>query len=149
MAENDKQTRRSFLSRLWMGAGLFLSYGTAAFYGFNFLSPRFRKPQPRRILVTSADKLPPGASTTFKDLSGRKIVLVNSGNGFIALSTTCTHLGCSTYWVPEKSHSFCPCHDGYFDVNGNVVSGPPPRPLDKFEVFVDENDNVFVEVREA
>ncbi|TDI85191.1 MAG: hypothetical protein E2O78_04900 [Caldithrix sp.] len=37
----------------------------------------------------------------------------------------------------------CPCHDGVFDVNGNVVSGPPPRPLQKYEVDVDENDNVF------
>ena len=149
MAEDSKPSRRTFLSQLWMGAGLFLSYGTAAFYSLRFLSPRFKQSQPRRILVTSADKLPPGASTTFKDLSGRKIVLVNSGNGFVALSTTCTHLGCTTYWEQETSHFFCPCHNGYFDVNGNVVSGPPPRPLEKFAVFVDENDNVFVEVREA
>lgn len=149
MASSEKQSRRSFLSRLWMSLGLLLSYGTAAFYSFSFLSPRFKKPQPRRILVTSAGKLPPGMSTTFKDLNGRKIVLVNSGQGFVALSTTCTHLGCTAYWEPEKGHFFCPCHNGFFDVNGNVISGPPPRPLDKFAVVVDENDNVFVEVREA
>lgn len=149
MAAEEKQTRRGFLARLWMSTGLFLSYGTAAFYGFSFLSPRLKKPQPRRVLVTSADKLPPGASMTFKDLSGRKIVLVNSGSGFVALSTTCTHLGCTAYWEPDKSHFFCPCHNGFFDVNGNVVSGPPPRPLEKFNVVLDENDNVFVEVREA
>jgi ubiquinol-cytochrome c reductase iron-sulfur subunit len=78
----------------------------------------------------------------------------------LVLVGICTHLGCSPLakFVEGAASGlgrdwpggfFCPCHDGVFDVNGNVVSGPPPRPLDGYEVEVDENDNVFVLLQES
>ncbi len=77
------------------------------------------------------------------------MILVNSEKGLKALSTTCTHLGCKTYWEPENDRFYCPCHEAVFDTEGNVVSGPPPRPLDSYEVDVDEKDNVYVFVKET
>ncbi len=141
--------RRGFLAHLLMIVSLILSYGTAIAYAFKFLLPPNRKPKYRRLLVTSLENLPRDASKVFKDLSGREIVLVNTEKGLKALSTTCTHLGCKVYWEPENVRFFCPCHDGVFDINGNVVSGPPPRPLDSYQVEVDENDNIYVLVKEA
>lgn len=59
------------------------------------------------------------------------------------LSNVCTHLGCRVTWQPEIEHYVSPCHDGHFDVFGNVVSGPPPRPLDEFATKI-ENGNLFI-----
>ncbi len=145
----NKTGRRGFLGRLVMVIGLIAGYGTGAVYALQFLLPRKQKPRYRQLLVTSLDGIPKDGDKTFKDLAGREIVLVNTREGLKAISTTCTHLGCKVYWEPENVRFFCPCHDGVFDVNGNVVSGPPPRPLDNYEVVVDENDNVFVMVQET
>ncbi|MCG8604125.1 Rieske (2Fe-2S) protein [bacterium] len=142
-------SRRGFFKRLLMSLGLVASYGTGAVYGLQFLLPRKHKTNLRKLLITSLDQLPQGASKTFRDLSGREMVLVNSQDGLKAISTSCTHLGCKSYWEPDNNRFFCPCHDGVFDVNGEVVSGPPPRPLDRYEVEVDENENVFVILTES
>jgi menaquinol-cytochrome c reductase iron-sulfur subunit len=58
-------------------------------------------------------------------------------------SDICTHLGCRVTWHPDQEHYISPCHDGHFDVVGNVVSGPPPRPLDEFVTKI-EDGNLFV-----
>jgi menaquinol-cytochrome c reductase iron-sulfur subunit len=65
-------------------------------------------------------------------------VLTTSGQDFIAISNVCTHLGCRVRWIPEEDGYFCPCHNGVFSKDGSVVSGPPPRPLDRFEVKVED-----------
>lgn len=70
-------------------------------------------------------------------------VLTDNGRDFIAMSNICTHLGCRVRWISEQGEFFCPCHNGVFDKQGNVVSGPPPRPLDRYEVKV-EDDQIFV-----
>jgi len=54
-----------------------------------------------------------------------------------------THLGCRVWWHPDQEHYISPCHDGHFDKMGNVVSGPPPRPLDEYVTRI-ENGNLFV-----
>lgn len=51
----------------------------------------------------------------------------------------CTHLGCAYSWDQPKQQFECPCHGGKFDKNGNRIAGPPPRPLDRYEVKVDGN----------
>jgi Rieske Fe-S protein len=59
------------------------------------------------------------------------------------MSNICTHLSCRVRWVAERGQFFCPCHNGVFDKEGLVVSGPPPRPLDRYEVKV-EGDQLFI-----
>jgi len=61
-----------------------------------------------------------------------------SGAGYRALSATCTHLGCGVAWDDAKSQFVCPCHAGTFDRSGKVVSGPPPRPMDRFETRLND-----------
>jgi Rieske Fe-S protein len=70
-------------------------------------------------------------------------VLTDNGRDFIAMSNICTHLGCRVRWISDQEEFFCPCHNGVFDKQGKVVSGPPPRPLDRYEVKV-ENDQILV-----
>ena len=57
--------------------------------------------------------------------------------GLSALSTTCTHLGCGVSWDAEKKVFICPCHGGSYAPDGSVLSGPPPRPLERLEVSLD------------
>ena len=63
-------------------------------------------------------------------------VIRNSSDGFIALSATCTHLRCILQWEKESGRLVCPCHAGAFDMNGNVVAGPPPQPLQSLKVDI-------------
>jgi menaquinol-cytochrome c reductase iron-sulfur subunit len=70
-------------------------------------------------------------------------ILTENGRDYIAMSNICTHLGCRVRWIPDKEQFFSPCHNGIFDKLGYVVSGPPPRPLDRYEVRV-EDDQIYI-----
>lgn len=59
-------------------------------------------------------------------------------------SNICTHLACRVSWHANLQHYVSPCHDGHFDIVGEVVSGPPPRPLDEFATKI-ENGNLFIQ----
>jgi len=65
-------------------------------------------------------------------------VLTENGQDFTVMSNICTHLGCRVRWITEKEGFFCPCHNGVFSKDGSVVSGPPPRSLDRFENKVED-----------
>ena len=64
-------------------------------------------------------------------------VLKKSNNAVIAYTPQCTHLGCAYHW-DDGSHTFvCPCHTSAFSLDGQVLGGPAPRPLDRYMVKVD------------
>jgi Rieske Fe-S protein len=121
---------------------------TAAFTGLAAMGIRFITPVKReinrRIFTVGLDELPLDDSRTFQDLRGRDLMLVRTGDREVkAISTICTHLGCTVHWQSDRKEFYCPCHNGRFDQNGNVLSGPPPGPLDLYRVEI-EGDNVFV-----
>jgi Rieske Fe-S protein len=71
-------------------------------------------------------------------------ILVRKDDGsYTAFSATCTHLGCTVQYRPDLRHIWCACHNGEFDLNGVNVAGPPPRPLDRWEVNV-SGDEIWV-----
>lgn len=53
-------------------------------------------------------------------------------------SNWCTHLSCRVTWEEDRSIYICPCHDGHFDKEGQVVAGPPPKPMYEYETMVEE-----------
>jgi menaquinol-cytochrome c reductase iron-sulfur subunit len=55
-----------------------------------------------------------------------------------AFSNKCTHLSCRVNWNQDQQQYICPCHDAHFDINGKIISGPPPRPLDTYETKVED-----------
>ena len=61
----------------------------------------------------------------------------------VALLSKCSHLGCAVQWDGDGKKFRCPCHGGVYDEHGNVESGPPPRPLTRLDVKI-ENDVCFV-----
>ena len=56
----------------------------------------------------------------------------------IAISAACSHLGCIVTWDEEQKIFKCPCHDGKYDVEGRVISGPPPGPLRRHKAKVED-----------
>lgn len=65
-------------------------------------------------------------------------IIRGDGDKIVAFSSTCTHLSCRVSWKPEENRYTCPCHAGYFDFDGKVIDGPPPRPLDQYETKIEE-----------
>lgn len=130
---------------MWLG--LASSYGTAAVFFGRFLVPRRRTPELRKVFVCRAEEIPPGESRVVADLRGGTLLLAHTERGFRAIGTRCTHLGCRVHWDPPGKRFVCPCHMGIFDADGKVVSGPPPAPLDRFEVVV-VHGMLYVEMRE-
>ena len=55
----------------------------------------------------------------------------------VAFGPQCTHLGCAYHWDEAKSEFLCPCHNSVFAVDGKVMSGPAPRPLDRYETKIE------------
>jgi menaquinol-cytochrome c reductase iron-sulfur subunit len=107
------------------------------------------------LSLGASSKVPIGTPTLFKVTVKRQagwimseeqiatFVLTENGRDFIAMSNICTHLGCRVRWIAEREQFLSPCHNGIFDKQGNVVSGPPPRPLDRYPVKV-ENGQILI-----
>lgn len=74
----------------------------------------------------------------------RVVYLVENAGRVRALSAVCTHLGCRVAWHDADRRFQCPCHGGRFSPEGQVIGGPPPRPLDELPTRVD-GDRIFVQ----
>lgn len=96
--------------------------------------------------VCDTGELPVGGTRTFV-LEGSTVpyILIHLENGeFKAYEQKCTHLSCAVFYKPGTGKIECPCHNGWFDARtGEVIQGPPPRPLPPLNVVV-KNDKVFV-----
>ena len=93
--------------------------------------------------VASTADLPPGQGEVFS-VNNKPVLVINTADGYKALSATCTHLGCILFWNEQREVIACPCHEAYFNTNGAVISGPPPAPLPTYRVQV-EGDRIYVE----
>ncbi len=133
--------RRGFLAgaaTLGMGGGLALAYGTCGVLAARYLYPS-APPRSRWQFVVEVARMAPGASLNYRSPSGERIAIARGassvepgaapdsaeGLGFIALSSTCPHLGCQVHWEAQKTRFFCPCHNGAFDPLGAPTAGPP------------------------
>ena len=83
------------------------------------------------------DKFTPKTVTAF--VRGRFYLACLEDGGFLALSSKCTHLGCTLPWVEKKHQFVCPCHASVFDITGDVISTPAPRALDMYAVTIENN----------
>jgi menaquinol-cytochrome c reductase iron-sulfur subunit len=64
-------------------------------------------------------------------------VVKSADNQITAFGPQCTHLGCAYHWEEGKNEFLCPCHSSLFAIDGRVISGPAPRPLDRYQTKVD------------
>jgi cytochrome b6-f complex iron-sulfur subunit len=136
--------RRSFFRLAWLGIGL-AALGQAAWIVASFLRPRRRPTLEAASLVVAgpSERFAPGSVTAFP--AGRFYLVRLADGGFLALHRQCTHLGCSVPWDEAAARFACPCHASAFDLRGDVLAPPAPRPLDLFAVRI-ENGIVKVDV---
>jgi cytochrome b6-f complex iron-sulfur subunit len=147
--------RRSFFSKfalILMGAGLFAGYGTFASFAARFLFPSKDRSK-GWMYVSEVKRLNVGDALSYESPEGTKIAVARQGSSgaisdFIALSSTCPHLGCQVNWEGQNDRFFCPCHNGVFDPSGKAISGPPAdakQSLDQYPLKIDRG-LLFIEV---
>ena len=133
-------SRRSFLSKLWIGLGV-VALAEVVAVVFAFLgSNKFKARGTDSNLVVTAgtvDKFELNSVTAF--VRGRFYLARLEDGGFLALSSKCTHLGCTVPWVGKEMRFACPCHASAFDITGAVIKSPAPRPLDIYPIFIENN----------
>jgi menaquinol-cytochrome c reductase iron-sulfur subunit len=148
--DSSELSRRSFLSRL----SIFVSSIGAAIVAIPSVGFLLGLRRPTKVwrsvgkfqdfqigsttLVSFADPSPlPWSGVTAQTSAWvRRVAEVE----FIAFSVDCTHLGCPIRWLPSANLFMCPCHGGVFYADGTVASGPPPRPLFKYPVRLQDGE---------
>ena len=134
-ADEAQVTRREFCNFLFITSGALL-VSTGAFAGKS-LYDRSKIEQFAPLEIEGAAELEPGSSLNFfyPGEHDSAILIRTREGGYFAYDQKCTHLTCPVYYSKDHGRLECPCHEGGFDVQtGNVLYGPPPRPLDRIEV---------------
>jgi Rieske Fe-S protein len=97
-------------------------------------------------LPINPDDVPPNSAEVFRFGNQPGILIRTESGEFRAFAAACTHLACIVQFRPDIGHIWCACHNGHFDVSGRVVSGPPPSPLEAYEVNI-RGDEIVVSRR--
>jgi cytochrome b6-f complex iron-sulfur subunit len=95
------------------------------------------------VVAGKAGEIKPNGSKIFRFGTRPALLIVTADGDYRALSAICTHLACTVQYRPDLRQVWCACHNGMYDLNGRNVSGPPPRPLEQFQVHV-RGDEIIV-----
>ena len=143
--QKENVSRRAFLNKLW------LVLGTVAFAELIAIVITFFRPRKPKstiedldtiIVAGSVDNFALGSVTAF--VRGKFYLARLDDGGFLAMSRSCTHLGCTVPWVSEENKFICPCHSSAFDIKGEVTNPPAPRALSLLDIKI-ENSVVKVD----
>jgi Rieske Fe-S protein len=130
-----------------LGGGLFAS-------ALSFIYPVLRYLVPPRLTDMGGDtvvagkvgELRPNSGKIFRFGSRPGLLMLGSDGQYKALSATCTHLSCTVQYRGDLRQVWCACHNGMYDLAGRNLSGPPPRPLEQYDVHV-RGDEIIVSRR--
>jgi cytochrome b6-f complex iron-sulfur subunit len=101
------------------------------------------------VVAAKLGDLKPNGSKIFRFGTRPALLLLTAEGEYRALSAVCTHLSCTVQYRNDLHEIWCACHNGLYDLNGRNISGPPPRPLDAFQVHVRGDEIVVSRKREA
>ena len=134
-AVNEPRFPRRTLLDAILGFG-FVSSAIAAFYPVTrfLVPPAGGEPSTNSVTAAKASQVPPNSGLVFP-FGSKPAILVRTPEGELrAFTAVCTHLECTVQYKADTSQIWCACHNGLYDLAGNVVSGPPPRGLESFTV---------------
>lgn len=144
--------RRRFLARVCMGCGALCGAALAIPAVSFVLAPLFRDSPDlwRRLGKVDSFKVGETVQVMFVDpsplpwagVTARSAAWLrrSSADEFIAFAVNCSHLGCPVRWHQDASLFMCPCHGGVYYADGQVAAGPPPRPLSRYPVRVQDGE---------
>lgn len=126
--------RRTFLDSLlavgFVSTAVAIAYPVARY----LVPPASGEQETASVVAGKASELKPNSAKIFKFGSKPGIVVRMADGETRAFTAVCTHLGCTVQYKSDTAQLWCACHNGIYDLGGNVVSGPPPKPLEKFVV---------------
>lgn len=135
--------RRRFLDG-FLGATLTALAGAVIYPVARFLSPPdVPEAVANRVLAGKVAELAQKDWKIFPFGSEPGILIRTGESEYRAFSAKCTHLSCTVRFDEPSRRIWCPCHNGYFDLNGRNVAGPPPTPLEVYEIHV-VGEDIFV-----
>jgi cytochrome b6-f complex iron-sulfur subunit len=144
------QTRRTFLEwgfAAWLFFFTFLGAVGALFLRFMF--PNVLYEQDPRFIAGKRSEYPElnKVYENFKQSQAVWLVRLSEEgqDRLVALSTVCTHLGCTPNWLDAERKFKCPCHGSGYYLNGVNFEGPTPRPLERFRILLDSAGNIIVD----
>ncbi len=139
--EEDGPSRRDFFGRVGVAACAVAAVGSGV-VTLDYLKPKVLFEPPTRFRAGNPLDYPEGVVRFNKQ---QKAYVIGAPGGVYALSAVCTHLGCITRFLSDEKCIACPCHGSRFDLEGNVIHGPAPRPLPWLEMQVDATGTLLVD----
>jgi len=145
-AGDSRPSRRGFLEVL-LGGGLVAAIGSILYPVARFIvPPKVAESQAASVVAAHVGELTPNSGRVFK-FGARPGILVCTPSGeYRAFSAICTHLQCTVQYREDYQGIWCACHNGRFDLSGRNVAGPPPRPLEMYDVAL-RGDDIVVSKR--
>lgn len=141
VGEGSPVDRRAFLTRIGIGACA-AACGGAGAVALDFIHPKVLF-EPSPSFVAGRRALFPEGTVFFE--REKKVYIIADSRGVYAMSAVCTHLGCITRFRSESRVIACPCHGSVFNMEGDVMGGPAPRPLPWLEVRLNEREELVVD----
>ncbi|MFV0260208.1 MAG: ubiquinol-cytochrome c reductase iron-sulfur subunit [Acidimicrobiales bacterium] len=137
---SELHNRRQFLTRAWQAGGLLM---TAA---FGWTTWDLLRPLPTSGFGGLVRSVKPDAVTETEvvEVPAARAYLTRVNGEVVALSETCTHLGCRVPYCDSSGHFECPCHGSVFDRAGDYVAGPAPRGMDHYPVEEGEDGLLYI-----
>jgi len=141
-----KLSRRDFINK-FLGTSLVGTILAFLYPVMRFMMPPKQvEARVNKVEAAKIGELTPNSFKIFK-FGNAPGILINTLSGELkAFTAICTHLACTVRYDSETETIHCPCHNGWFDLAGNVISGPPPASLEVYNVEIFE-DNIFVSKR--
>lgn len=134
-------SRRGFFELIFGWGAALLALGASAAAAGRFMIPNVLDEADPRFKALKPEDYPDGA--TF--LPESRLFILRKGNSFRAVSAICTHLGCTVNLAGDGQSFACPCHGSRFNAQGQVTSGPAPRPLEWFLVSLSHDGRLLID----
>lgn len=136
--------RRDVLNWL-LGSWLAGVFGSVLYPITRYLvPPEVPEAAPQSVTAGKATDIPANSGKIIAFGTTPVIVVRTAAGELRAFSATCTHLSCTVQYRSDIEHIWCACHNGHYDLTGRNVEGPPPRPLDRFDVALKGDEVVVV-----
>jgi arsenite oxidase small subunit len=152
-AANSRVSRAGFLKALVLFGSVIILAPVSRLAQFLFVPTQTGPVTYPRLRIANTKDIPVNESLFFQyPHQDRPANLLHLADGFVAFDSLCTHLGCQVHydkvavkgWESNPRQVFCPCHGGVFDPQtGAVLAGPPPRPLPKIKLEIDQQGEIF------
>jgi cytochrome b6-f complex iron-sulfur subunit len=140
----EELTRRKFLIGTGAAACSIVAAGSGMLAA-DYLRPRALFEPPTRFSLVPPDAMEVGQVITSE---ANRAYVMRLSDGFRALSSVCTHLGCITRFESDSNQIACPCHGSRFNLDGEVLAGPAPRPLDWLSMELSSRGDIMVDTAE-